>query len=56
MARYAVRYSEHSVKVVTVIAESIEEAEKIVFEGDANFDDSVLLDTEIVSVNSVREL
>jgi capsular polysaccharide biosynthesis protein len=56
MPRYVVGYSEHRIMNITVEAESKDEAEKMVSEGNVDFDDATEQDAEVTSVNSVEEI
>jgi hypothetical protein len=58
MPKFIVSYSEHSLREIAVTAETAEEAERMVLEGDLDVDcgASELQDAEVVSVNNVREI
>jgi hypothetical protein len=56
MPHFLVNYSEHGIREIVIEADSAEEAEEIVMDGDADYDAAEELDTEVVSVNEVREI
>ena len=56
MPHFLVNYSEHGIREIVIEADSSEEVEEIVRDGDANYDAAKELDTEIVSVNHVTEI
>jgi hypothetical protein len=56
MPKYIVCYSEHSIREIAVTAKSAEEAERMVMDGDVEYDDSELLDAEVSSVDDVMEI
>jgi len=52
--KFKVCYSESSIREIDINAESAEEAERMVIDGEADYDMSHELNTEVVSVNSVE--
>lgn len=52
--RYIVKYSEVQQRCITVEAASAEEAERMVMDGDVDYDESVEEDAIITSVNSAE--
>lgn len=56
MKRWMVSYSENRLMELIVEAESEEEAERMVLNGDADYDKAYEQDAEIVSVNDVYYL
>jgi hypothetical protein len=54
--RYCVSYSERSIREIIVEANSEEEAERMVMDGDVDYDESSELDAEIININSSEYL
>jgi hypothetical protein len=54
--KYQVGYSESQIRNITVEADSPEEAERMVMDGDVDYSESVEVDATVVSVNSVEEM
>ena len=56
MPRYKVSYSEHRYMEIDIEADTPEEAEKMVSDGNVDFDEAYEKDCEIASVNDVEEI
>jgi hypothetical protein len=56
MVRYRVDYSEHRMMSIEIEADTPEEAERIVMDGEADYNTSHEDDAEVVSVNYVEEI
>ena len=56
MPKFTVRYSEHAIREIVVEADSAEEAERKVIDGDVDFDKSSEVDATVTGVNSVTEV
>ena len=56
MPKYKVSYSEHRHMEIDIDADSPEEAEEMILNGDADFDQAYERDAEIASVNEVEEI
>lgn len=56
MPRWSVSYSEKTIREIVVTADTEEEAENMVLDGDVDYDASCEIDAEILGVNSVEFL
>jgi hypothetical protein len=56
MTKYTVSYTESVIREIDIEAETAEEAENMVMDGSADYDQSCEVDATVVSVNSVEEL
>ena len=54
--KFTVSYSESQIREIDIEAESAEEAERMVLEGDADYGESREIDATVMSVNSVEEI
>jgi hypothetical protein len=54
--KFKVSYSENVQREIDIEAESAEEAEAMVMDGRADYDESCEVDATVVSVNGVEEL
>lgn len=49
---YQVSYSEHQIRTIIVKADTAEEAERMVMDGDVDYSESTEVDATVVSINS----
>lgn len=54
--KFKVSYTENVLRELDIEAESAQEAEDMVMDGRADYDESCEVDATVVSVNSVKEL
>jgi len=54
--KFKVSYTESTIRELEIEADSPEEAERKVIDGDADYDESCEVDATVVGVNSVEEI
>lgn len=54
MPKYKVTYSEHQIREIDIEADTPEEAERIVMDGDADYDTSHEVDADVADVCDVE--
>ncbi len=56
MKKFLVNYSENHIYEIVIEAESKEEAERIVSDGDADYDTAKEIDSTLVDINNTEEI